>query len=102
MATRPCLYIPANPKEPIKLVTDAPSDRRSRQALLGGLLEHVEIDASKRRALAEQFGVELLGAQLWCRDCGRLEGLPQNPRAEALSKHPLVGGIVGPVLVCKL
>jgi hypothetical protein len=86
----------------MQVVLDQPSDRLARQKLLGGLLEHVAIHPTKRRELAEELGVNLLGAQLWCRDCGRLEGLPLNPRATKLTKHELVGGIVGPVLVCKL
>lgn len=97
---RPCVIIPADEREPMRLVHVLRSDNAAQRDLVGdSFLEPIAVNPRRRRALADQFGVSLLRAQLWMGDAARLRGEPRNRRAEDLARFEHPDGLVGTAII---
>ena len=82
---RVCVLLPADAREPAKVIREQACDLPALQALVGGNIELVPISRKRLRVLEELLDVKLPGAQMYANETGMLDRLPVNQRATDLT-----------------
>lgn len=96
--TRPCIFIPADDTQPVRVIEAQPCELEALQKLVGGDIELAWCPPKRIALFAEALGVRLQKtAQLFCNEDGRGLGLPYNERASALHGEPF--GVIGDAFV---